>query len=66
MTLHILKSRDSGFVGQKLNYQTQLDRGMFTYIPNEVVESGNENAEEVFKAIDDKYSVSYMDGTDEF
>ena len=66
MTLHILKSRDSGFVGQKLNYQTQLDRGMFTYIPNEVVESGNENAEEVFKAIDDKYSVSYIDGTDEF
>lgn len=35
MTLQIVKSRDSGGVGKKLQYKTDLNRGLFTYIPGE-------------------------------
>jgi hypothetical protein len=38
--------------------------GYISPIPS--IEFDNILSEEVFKAIDDKYSVSYMEGTDEF
>lgn len=35
LTIHIVKSRDSGGVGSKITYKVDLNRGIFNYIPDE-------------------------------
>lgn len=35
LTIHISKSRDGGGVGMKLKYAIDLDKGIFSFIPNE-------------------------------
>jgi replicative DNA helicase len=63
MTLHILKSRDSGFVGHKLQYKTQLDRGIFVYIPGEVDVEADES---LYEEIAGRYEADYTGGLEDF
>lgn len=55
MRLHIVKSRDSGGVGQILSYITDLNKGLFIYVDEGEGTSTSETSSE--EDLDDRYKV---------